>query len=69
MRFEWMISNRFSSSGLAGGRVDSLAEKGVSARIVYRPRSLNDPMPFVVQTINEGVQLPVVLQTLECGQD
>lgn len=43
-----MLITRFSSSGLAGACVDALAEKGVVAKVVYRPRFLKDPTPFLV---------------------
>lgn len=46
-----MFTNRFSSSGLAGASVDAFSEKGVVARMVYRPRFLNDPTPFLVQIV------------------
>lgn len=44
-----MLIGRFSSSGLAGAYADDLAAIGIIAKVVFRPRQVPDPQPFVVE--------------------
>jgi hypothetical protein len=62
-----MITNRFSSSGLASARVDSLARIGIAATARYCPRSWNDMMPFTVAPVDEDTVLPSIFALLESG--
>ena len=46
-----ILSERFSSSGLAGAYADELAIEGVIAIVAFRPRRHLDPQPFVVERL------------------
>lgn len=64
-----MFTNRFSSSGLAGASVDARAERGIVSQVVYRPRYLNDPTPFLVQVVGEGVHVEQTVPESEQEED
>jgi hypothetical protein len=43
------MTGRFSSSGLAGARVDLLRADGIDARVAFRPRHARDGTPFCIE--------------------